>query len=107
MEKILENSRAEQHVVLAAAGTEQLGNLPVASVPPLEGFQAGDHPKRRRLAAAGRPDQHDEFLLGEGFLEAAYENLFGLGIDGDARFQGPKIVWDDRPPTQAGRTGRR
>lgn len=26
-------------------------------------------------------------------------DLFGLGIDSDARFQGPKIVWDDRPPT--------
>jgi AAA family ATP:ADP antiporter len=26
-------------------------------------------------------------------------DLFGLGLDSDARFQGPKIVWDDRPPT--------
>jgi AAA family ATP:ADP antiporter len=26
-------------------------------------------------------------------------DLFGLGLDGDARFQGPRIVWDDRPPT--------
>ena len=26
-------------------------------------------------------------------------DLFGLGLDSDARFQGPRIVWDDRPPT--------
>jgi len=26
-------------------------------------------------------------------------DLFGLGLDSDARFQGPKLVWDDRPPT--------
>jgi AAA family ATP:ADP antiporter len=26
-------------------------------------------------------------------------DLFGLGIDSEARFQGPRLVWEDRPPT--------
>ena len=35
-------------------------------------LEAGDHPQRRRLAAAGRADQHDELLVGDVEIDAAH-----------------------------------
>jgi hypothetical protein len=35
-------------------------------------LEPGDHPQRRRLAAAGRADQHHEFLVGDVEVDAAH-----------------------------------
>ena len=35
-------------------------------------LEAGDHPQRRRLAAAGRADQHHELLVGDVEIDAAH-----------------------------------
>ena len=39
-------------------------------------LEAGDHAQGGRLAAAGRPDQHHEFLVGDVEIDAAH----GLGL---------------------------
>ena len=38
-------------------------------------LEPGDHAQRRGLAAAGRPDQHDEFVVGDVEVDA----LHGVG----------------------------
>ena len=35
-------------------------------------FQSGDHPQQRRLATAGRTDQHDEFAVGDVEVDALH-----------------------------------
>ncbi len=35
------------------------------------GFEAGDEPQRRGLAAARRPDQHEKFAVGDGEIQVA------------------------------------
>ena len=38
-------------------------------------LQPGDQPERRRLAGAGRPEQHDEFAVGDVQVETADGDL--------------------------------
>ena len=39
------------------------------------GLQAGNHLQRRRLAAAGWPDQHGEFAVGDLEIEVWYDDM--------------------------------
>ena len=59
-----------QRVVLedhrdVAVGRRQLGDLAIADRdrPVRDLLEAGDHAKQRRLAAAGRPDEHHELAV--------------------------------------------
>jgi HEAT repeat protein len=55
-------------------------------------LRPGDDPALRERVRRGLSKEVRTYLRQLG-------DLFGLGLDSDARFQGPKIVWDDRPPT--------
>ncbi len=44
-------------------------------------LEAGDHAERRALAAAGRPDQHDELLVGDVEIDAADGENFVVLLD--------------------------
>ncbi len=62
-------------------------------------FEARDHAQRRRLAAARRPDQHDEFVVGNVEIDAAHrldivETLDHVTQRDFGHFLKPLVGWD-------------
>ena len=53
-------------------GTSLTTSPPIAISPSVMSSRPGDHAQRRRLAAARRPDQHDELLVGDVEIDAAH-----------------------------------
>ena len=63
------------------------GGRSLTSLPPMRDFAAadffkpGDHAQRRRLAAAGRPDQRDEFAVGDFEIDAVHDLHVAVALD--------------------------
>ena len=61
--------------------------LPMLISPRCDRLEPGDHAQQRRLAAAGGPEQHDEFAIGDGEVDAVKHLELAVGLahiaDGD------------------------
>src|SRR3546814_16766684 len=68
--------------LVRSVGRLQLVHHPVADADGAgaHGLQAGDHPQQRGLAAARRPDQHDELAVGDLQVDAV-DRLEAVRVD--------------------------
>lgn len=79
----------EHHGDVAMAGVGR-GDVVVADVDMtgVNGFQAYQHPQRRRLAAARRPDQHHELSVGDRQIQCVQGGAVGARIAPGHRVEG-------------------
>src|SRR3546814_11607965 len=68
--------------LVRSVGRLQLVHHPVADADAAgaDGLQPGDHPQQRGLAAARRPDQHDELAVGDLQVDAV-DRLEAVRVD--------------------------